>query len=475
MENLVINLDITQYIPLVLVFVIIIIASIIIILKVLTQTSRRKEKEWEKIVSLIEQKSLYRAKLRTIEEGYKEGKISRANYQEMSEELLEKMAKLDEEIDKHLSSLAMKVYRETFNEELLKEDEKINYFLKIKKESDELKRKLVRLENQLELFRKQCQDLMKEKQEADNRLRQVERIFKERITDLQNKLDEANKERMRLQKQNQELADQIEMLLKKQDELTLEKKSLEEKVKELENKLKEYYELKPQIDEVVNQKKLFEKKVKELNKEIQKLSAELSLAHKIIEKYRDKIEVEEAKSQEEIMGLVNPKDKAIKKIASEITQGFESYNPDVEYLKAAEKAFYWVMDNIKTVEGFNLTYWMSPEDILETKCADPYDKAVFYCSLLKALAGKSKQCDASVIVVETNDRKIIPLNHITFKDTHIICSVNHETDFGVFSGMSLEEALEKVNINGKRINNINGKRIKRILYEFNNESYETKE
>ncbi len=467
MENLVINLDITQYVPLVIVFVIIIIASVIIILKVLTQTSRRKEKEWEKIVSLIEQKSIYRAKLRTIEEGYKEGRISRANYQEMSEELLEKMAKLDEEIDKHLSLLAMKVYKQTFTEEMLKEDDKINYFLKIKKESDELKRKLVRLENQLELFRKQCQDLMKEKQEADNRLRQVERIFKERITDLQNKLDEANKERMRFQKQNQELADQIETLLKKQDELTLEKKSLEEKVKELKDKLKEYYELKPQIDEVINQKKSLEEKVKKLNEEVKKLNAELLLAQKILEKYKDKIEIEEAKSQEELMGLVNPRNKSIKKIASEIRQTFESYNPDIEYLKAAEKAFYWVTDNITTVSGFDITYWMSPEDILETKCADPFDKAVFYCSLLKALAGKSKECNASILVVETDDGKIMPLNHIVFKDTHIICSVNHKGDFGTFSGKTLEEVLKKVYIDGKRI--------KKVLYEFNNEFYETKE
>jgi hypothetical protein len=112
-----------------------------------------------------------------------------------------------------------------------------------------------------------------------------------------------------------------------------------------------------------------------------------SMYRKIVERYRELIEAAESKSIPELRSLVKPQSSSIVEVKEKITREFSQYNYGANFLVAAQKAYEFVKDEIKT-EHVPVEFWLSPKDIVELKTADEMDKAIFLCSLLIALGNK---------------------------------------------------------------------------------------
>lgn len=124
------------------------------------------------------------------------------------------------------------------------------------------------------------------------------------------------------------------------------------------------------------------------DEELEKCRRRELLYKKIIERYKDLIEAGESKSIPELRSLVKPQSSAILEVKEKLIKEFEEYNYERDFPAAAQKAYEFVRDEIKT-EHIPIEFWLTPKDILELKVADEMDKAIFLCSLLIALGNRS--------------------------------------------------------------------------------------
>jgi hypothetical protein len=127
---------------------------------------------------------------------------------------------------------------------------------------------------------------------------------------------------------------------------------------------------------------------KECESELEVYKRRELIYKKIIERYRELIEAGESKSIPELRSLVRPQSPSVIELKDKLTKEFKPYEYERDFLTAAQKAFEFVKDEIKT-EHVNIEFWLSPKDILELKAADEMDKATLLCSLLIALGNKS--------------------------------------------------------------------------------------
>ena len=113
-----------------------------------------------------------------------------------------------------------------------------------------------------------------------------------------------------------------------------------------------------------------------------------SVYRKIIERYRELIEASESKSIPELRSLVRPQSSSVIELKDKLTKDFKPYEYEKDFLTAAQTAFEFVKDEIKT-EHVPVEFWLSPKEILELKAADEMDKAILLCSLLIALGNRN--------------------------------------------------------------------------------------
>jgi hypothetical protein len=112
-----------------------------------------------------------------------------------------------------------------------------------------------------------------------------------------------------------------------------------------------------------------------------------SIYRKIVERYRELIEAAESKSIPELRSLVKPQSSSVLEVREKITREFSQYSYENDFVAAAQKAYEFAKDEIKT-EQVPVEFWLTPNDIVELKAADEMDKAMFLCSLLIALGNK---------------------------------------------------------------------------------------
>lgn len=119
--------------------------------------------------------------------------------------------------------------------------------------------------------------------------------------------------------------------------------------------------------------------------EIQKLQIEI--LYLIIERYRSIIEESEAKSIAELSLLVKPLDGAITELKIYIEDQFHPYIYQENFILATQKA----LDIIFSWKKIKLpiSFWLGFEDMVRLKAADDIDRAIFICSLFRALGSDS--------------------------------------------------------------------------------------
>ncbi len=172
---------------------------------------------------------------------------------------------------------------------------------------------------------------------------------------------------------------------------------------------------------------------------------------RIIERYREQIEMGEAKTVPDLRNLIDPKNRAVQEIKQGIEDSFHPYIYEKNFEEAATKAFEFLRDKIEN-EALPVDFWLSPDDVLELKLADEMDKAIFLCSLLIALDNETAK-----VVVETNGQR-------------------HAFVMFEFGGkFYLMDPVHDINISGSREQVIE-KHLPghdhQLVYEFNHKGYE---
>jgi hypothetical protein len=127
----------------------------------------------------------------------------------------------------------------------------------------------------------------------------------------------------------------------------------------------------------------------------EELRAKLSIYSKIIERYADAINEGEQKTVPKLKSLINPENKAIsdlaRKLEAEVSQeSGRSFEFSEDWSALLKKAIDFVF-SIKQVDtDLTVSFWLSPEEILEIGASDSFDKCVFLASLLEALGFKPR-------------------------------------------------------------------------------------
>ncbi len=186
--------------------------------------------------------------------------------------------------------------------------------------------------------------------------------------------------------------------------------------------------------------------------------AELRLARILLERYSETINDVERKTVGEIKALVNRDDLTIQSLASEFR--VEPYKFDNHYFQAAEKSYNYLVENIEYIDlDLNISYWLSPKDIVEEKVGDDEDQAVFLCSLLYALGDEK----AEVVIAELENNEPHAFVITEFRDKFLLLDPVQGKPFREFYGEK-KEIMNSYSFNGEKI--------KVFLYKFNRDNYE---
>ncbi len=182
------------------------------------------------------------------------------------------------------------------------------------------------------------------------------------------------------------------------------------------------------------------------NDEEADLKEKLGVYRLILMRYRDMIEEKEGKSITEMKSLVKPFDRAVLDERDKIVDSFHPYIYEDNFREAAEQAIAWV-SGIKTVR-LPLIFWFSFDEMLHLGAADEMGKAVFLCSLVRALEND----DAKILITDAKK----PFVLFSFKGAHFLI----DPDSGEKTvAQAREEALKKLGTN-------------KVLYSFNDRDYE---
>ena len=184
----------------------------------------------------------------------------------------------------------------------------------------------------------------------------------------------------------------------------------------------------------------------------------LRLYRLLLKKYADAINDREKRTIGQIKGLVDKDDLTIQAIASDFKP--KGYDFERDYLVAAQKVYDFVVKEIDFAKAdIELSFWLSPKEVLENKIADDEDLAVFLCSLLYALGDEK----ADIAIAELDDLSTHAFVMTEFKNRFILLDASQKSPFHTFIG-NRETVLEKYSFGSAKL--------RRFLYKFNHNKYE---
>ncbi len=184
----------------------------------------------------------------------------------------------------------------------------------------------------------------------------------------------------------------------------------------------------------------------------------LRLYRLLLKKYLETINEKEKRTIGEIKGLVDKDDMTIQSLISRFKAADYSFEKD--YLSAAQKAYDFTAKEIDFAKAdIDISFWLSPKEVIENKIADDEDLAVFLCSALFAL-GDSK---AAVVIAELDNLSTHAFVITEFKNRFFLFDPSQKKPVATFSGEK-EKVLEKYSFEGAKL--------RRFLYKFNREEYE---
>ncbi|VVC00489.1 Uncharacterised protein [uncultured archaeon] len=182
----------------------------------------------------------------------------------------------------------------------------------------------------------------------------------------------------------------------------------------------------------------------------------------VLARHGERINDAERKTVGEIKSLVSKSDLTIQSLC----QGFMGPEPSKygfakHYLAAAEKAYNYVRDEIRTVDdiGIGISFWLTPMEMVSGKIADDEDKAILLCSLLYCLGDEN----AEVVIAELENGSPHAFVITGFNNEFFLLDPSQGKGFSQCRGRK-HEVMESYSFCGSGI--------RRFMYKFNASKYE---
>ena len=178
----------------------------------------------------------------------------------------------------------------------------------------------------------------------------------------------------------------------------------------------------------------------------------------LLKRYSELINENEKKTVGEIKSLVTKDDLTIQSLASSFKS--DNYNSEADYFKAAEKAYDYMINEIDYVEAdLNISFWLTPKEIVEQRIGDDEDQAVFLCSLLYSLGDEKAQ----VVIAELENTTPHAFVITEFNHKFLLLDPTQKSPFRAYFGEK-KDVLDRYSLEGAKI--------KKFLYKFNHLNYE---
>jgi hypothetical protein len=137
------------------------------------------------------------------------------------------------------------------------------------------------------------------------------------------------------------------------------------------------------------------------------------------------------------------------------------FDPKRDKTQAARSVYNYVRDKIVTIPiDFPIGFWLSPEEISRIGAADPENKTIFLCSMLRNI-----DLDARVLVSELSDgshKALVSLSHQGIDYLLDLNFIREFDDFKIESSKKSELLRAYASL---------GKKIRKTLYDFNDQRY----
>lgn len=167
----------------------------------------------------------------------------------------------------------------------------------------------------------------------------------------------------------------------------------------------------------------------------------------LVERYAEHINKNEIKTIPELKQLVNPSDETIISVKNSLKADSEE--------NFASKAFEYVKKLDLVELDSDVSFWLSPKEIIELQASDSFDKAIFLCSLLQ-----SDNIKAKIRVLEFSDSSRRPI--VTFE----LNEKNYVAEFT--SNLLKQESADEFEKEIKFGDSV----FVKVLFEFDDKNYE---
>ncbi len=126
-----------------------------------------------------------------------------------------------------------------------------------------------------------------------------------------------------------------------------------------------------------------------------------SLYLTVILRYKESIEQGEALYIPDLPRLVEPENKSVVVLADSIKGEFDGYSYERDFERAAKSAYDYIRGHVSTV-SLPIQFWQKPDETLDNKIGDAFDKSTLFCSILAALGSAS----AKVVLVVDGSKDV---------------------------------------------------------------------
>ncbi|MBN3036813.1 MAG: hypothetical protein JW834_00015 [Candidatus Diapherotrites archaeon] len=362
---------------------------------------------WRHLEELSNERAEFAAKKKALHKSYDAGTVNEAAFVGKDAEYTHRLEDLDARID-----LVVKQLSQEF---LPKEMEDRDKLLRDISDLSVLTRKI----RELELEREK---LGSEKDSLSVQLTESEEEKKSTLA-----------ERNLMERKAKELEEQSRALETGIQSLTKEKASLQDRLASTQSPDQ-------RLDNLKNENRLLRQSLEKNKERSTALSKEVAVLETLMERHADIVEQREAKTAKQLREMVVPSNAVIREA--------------VKAYPTPEEAYNFVRDSITEIRlDIEANFWMTPEEVWRLRAAEDEDRAIFLCSMLRAM-GK----EAKVVVVELTSRvqRAVVYNEdrlLTLEELH---------DYNDFIGPE-KQVLDKYVFDGAHV--------KKVLYWFNDKDY----
>ncbi len=182
--------------------------------------------------------------------------------------------------------------------------------------------------------------------------------------------------------------------------------------------------------------------------------------HKVIDRYADYIDEHERKTLPELKALVNGNDAAVLDAKRRIEEKLTAENkskPEDTALACLEL----VASLAPLHSELGVSFWFTPAELFELGAADPFDRTLLLCSLLRSF-----ELEARVLVLELSDGSKHPVVEWLNAGRSTVLDPSQQHELLQFSG-ERADAL--------KVFSFGGKTVRHAVFEFNDREFEEHE